>query len=81
MAGELARVLADIQRRAGDTGVTFRQGLVVAWSGGGGNTVKVGGVDLANLPYLAGVAPAPGDCVALLRCANTLLVVGVIVQP
>lgn len=80
MAGELARVLADIQRRAGDSGVTFRQGLVAAWSGAE-NTVTVGGVDLANLPYLAGVAPVPGDCVALLRCANTLLVVGVIVQP
>jgi hypothetical protein len=81
VASELARVLADIQRRASDPGVTYRQGLVVAWSGPAGNTITVGGVDLANLPYLDGVTATAGDSVALLRCANTLLVVGVIVQP
>jgi hypothetical protein len=61
-------------------GVTFRVGVVVAWSAGS-NQITVGGQTLDDLPYLDGVAASPADRVALFRCNNTLLVAGVIVQP
>lgn len=74
-------LLADMGRRASDSGVTFRQGVVQAWSGSS-TTVRVGGQDLTDLPRMDHVTGlVAGDVVALLRCGGTLLIIGKIVKP
>jgi len=77
---DLAHLISGMHRDRRDVGVTFRQGTVVAW-GPGGNIVTVSGTDLTDLPYLDGVTAATGQVVALLWCANTWLVIGLIVKP
>lgn len=79
MSAQVASLL--VRALSTPSGVTFRVGVVVSWSGLSGNVVTVGGQNLSNLPFIDGIAPDPGDNVMLLRCNNTLMVLGTIVQP
>lgn len=75
-------VIGDIARDAANSGVTFRQGAVVSWNPPTSTVIRVGRVEMTDLPRLSTVTDlVAGDTVALLRCAGSLLVIGKIVRP
>ena len=66
------------------TGVTVRQGVIVAWDPStGDNTVNVGGAQLTNLPFLIAesVVLAAGDVVQLQSQGGKLYIQGKVTDP
>jgi len=76
---DLATLIAGVSFDAKNSGVTYRQGIVIST---GGASIKVGGTNMAHLPRLSTVSDlVAGDVVAILVCNGTYLVLGKIIRP